>query len=107
MLEIKVLSVKLARELVCLIGLIILPVTIVAQGLAEQAVEAKSFRAVQVMTAPVVDGVLDDSVWEEAQKVTDFHQSRPGNRTEPSEVTELYVVYTTEALYIGARMYDR
>ena len=107
MLEIKVLSVKLARELVCLIGLIILPVTIAAQGLAEQAVEAKSFRAVQVMTAPVVDGVLDDSVWEEAQKVTDFHQSRPGNRTEPSEVTELYVVYTTEALYIGARMYDR
>ena len=63
MLEIKVLSVKLARELVCLIGLIILPVTIVAQGLAAQAVEAKSVRAGQVMTAPVVDGVLDDFVW--------------------------------------------
>ncbi|MDG2117387.1 MAG: hypothetical protein P8K11_00285, partial [Gammaproteobacteria bacterium] len=79
-------------------SLIFLSVTIAAQEFAEQVVEEKSFRAIQVMTAPVVDGVLDDSVWQDAQKVTDFHQSRPGNRTEPSEITELYVVYTTEAL---------
>ena len=72
----------------------------------EQRVEAKSFRAVRVDTAPVIDGVLDDAVWQQAEAVTDFHQSRPGDHTEPSEPTELYVVYTRDALYIGARMYD-
>ncbi|MDC3239285.1 carbohydrate binding family 9 domain-containing protein, partial [Gammaproteobacteria bacterium] len=106
MLKVKLFSINRACDLVCLVGLIFLSVTIAAQEFAEQVVEEKSFRAIQVMTAPVVDGVLDDSVWQDAQKVTDFHQSRPGNRAEPSEITELYVVYTTEALYIGARMYD-
>ncbi len=72
----------------------------------ERAVEAKSFRAVRVSEPPVLDGVLDDAVWQQAERVTDFHQSRPGDHAVPSEPTELYVVYTTDALYVGARMYD-
>ena len=75
--------------------------------LKENRVEAKSFRAIRVADAPVVDGVLDDAVWQEAQVVTDFHQSRPEDHAAPSEPTELYVVYTSDALYIGARMYDQ
>ena len=54
-----------------------------------------------------MDGVLDDPVWQKTQVVTDFHQSRPGDHATPSEPTELYVVYTSDALYIGARMYDQ
>lgn len=72
----------------------------------ENRVEAKSFRAVRVETAPVVDGVLDDAVWQQAEQVTDFHQTRPGDHADASEVTELYVVYTSDALYVAARMYD-
>lgn len=66
----------------------------------------RSFQAVRVDTAPVIDGVMDEAVWQQAQVVTDFHQIRPGDGSEPSERTELYVVYTDEALYIAARMYD-
>lgn len=76
------------------------------ESVQEQRVEAKSFRAVRVATPPIVDGVLDDAVWQQAEQVTDFHQNRPGDHVEPSEPTELYVVYTTDALYIAARMYD-
>lgn len=76
------------------------------EAVEEEQVEAKSFRAVRVNTPPVMDGRLDDAVWQQAQRVTDFHQSRPGDHAEPSETTELYVVYTADALYVGARMYD-
>ena len=72
----------------------------------EQQVEAKSLRAVRVNSAPVLDGKLDDAVWQEAELITDFHQSRPGDHVEPSERTELYVIYTSDALYVGARMFD-
>ncbi len=72
----------------------------------ENRVEAKSFRAVRVETAPVVDGVLDDAVWQQAEQVIDFHQTRPGDHADASEITELYVVYTSDALYVAARMYD-
>ncbi|MCG8414732.1 MAG: carbohydrate binding family 9 domain-containing protein [Pseudomonadales bacterium] len=78
-----------------------------AQEEIEQSlVEAKSFRAVRVDSPPVLDGVLDDEVWQQANLVVDFHQNRPGDHAVPSEPTELYVVYTSDALYVGARMYD-
>ena len=93
--------------LVLIVAMLPTSSTLLAQEvLDEQRVDTKSFRAVRVNTAPVVDGVLDDAVWQHAQLVTDFHQSRPGDHAEPSEPTELYVVYTTDALYVGARMYD-
>ena len=38
--------------------------------------------------------------------ITDFHQIRPGDGTAPSERTEVYLVYTDDALYVGARMFD-
>jgi len=75
-------------------------------AIEEQRVEPKRFRAVRVDSAPVLDGRLDDPVWQQAEIVTDFHQTRPGDHTPTSEPTELYVIYTEEALYIAARMYD-
>jgi hypothetical protein len=66
----------------------------------------KSVQAVKVDTAPVVDGYLDEPMWQLAEPITDFHQIRPGNGTPPTERTEVYLVYTEDALYIGARMYD-
>lgn len=75
-----------------------------AQGASDD--EQKSLRAVRVATPPVIDGRLDDPVWQEAEVVTDFHQTRPGNGTPPSERTELYVLYDNDAIYIGARMFD-
>ncbi|HEY0962151.1 MAG TPA: DUF5916 domain-containing protein [Pseudomonadales bacterium] len=66
----------------------------------------KSVQAVRVDTAPIMDGVLDDAVWQQAIPITDFHQIRPGDGTPPSEATEVYIVYTEDALYIGARMGD-
>ena len=78
-----------------------------AQEIEEAQVNAqKRVRAIRVDTPPVIDGKLDDGAWQLAQPISDFHQIRPGNQTAPSELTEVYVVYDDDALYIGARMAD-
>jgi hypothetical protein len=77
-----------------------------AQSGTTDTQQTKQFRAVRVDAAPIVDGKLDDAVWQQAEVLTDFHQIRPGDGSEPSEPTEVYVVYTADALYIAARMAD-
>ncbi len=80
---------------------------VLAQPVEEAEVSTqKSVRAIRVNTPPVIDGRLDEAVWQQAQPITDFHQIRPGNQTEPSEATVVYVLYDDDALYIGARMAD-
>ena len=66
----------------------------------------KTVRVVRVESPPIIDGILDDLVWGQANMITDFHQIRPGDGTEPSEPTEVYLLYDDDAIYIGARMYD-
>ncbi|ALO45971.1 DUF5916 domain-containing protein [Pseudohongiella spirulinae] len=72
----------------------------------EETARVKQVRAVRVSVPPVIDGDLSDPVWTQADVITDFHQTRPGNGTPPSERTEVYVLYDDDALYIAARMYD-
>lgn len=66
----------------------------------------RQVQAVRVDTPPVIDGRLDDEVWQLADAITDFHQIRPGDGTQPSERTEVYVLYDDNYLYVGARMFD-
>lgn len=66
----------------------------------------KSAKATRVMTRPVIDGRLDEAVWQQAELISDFHQIRPGDGTPTTERTEVYVLYDSDAMYIGARMYD-
>jgi len=66
----------------------------------------KEVRVIRVEAIPVIDGKLDEAVWKNAEVLTDFHQTRPGDGTEPSDPTEVYLLYDDDALYIGARMYD-
>ncbi len=63
--------------------------------------------AVRADPAPILDGVLNDPVWLRAVSVTGFRRDRPGDGNPAAEKTEVRVAYTDDALYVGARMYDR
>jgi len=54
----------------------------------------------------LLDGFLDDNAWAEARPITQFRQQEPVEGGEPSERTEIRVMYDDEALYIGAMLYD-
>jgi hypothetical protein len=66
----------------------------------------KTVRIVRAVTPPVIDGQLDDAVWETAPLIDDFHQVRPTDGGVPSERTEVRLLYDDDYLYVGARLYD-
>ena len=55
---------------------------------------------------PVLDGVLDDEIWQQATLISDFHQTNPVDHGIPSQQTEIFVTYSETYFYIGARMFD-
>jgi hypothetical protein len=65
----------------------------------------KTVRIARTAARPVIDGALDDSVWASAPRIDNFHQVNPVEYAEPSERTEIYLLYDDDALYIGARIY--
>ena len=66
----------------------------------------KTVRVVRTDTPPVIDGDLGDAVWERAAYVDDLHQTLPVEYAEPSERTEIYILYDDNALYVGVRLHD-
>jgi hypothetical protein len=98
----RTIHVLSCAALVCLL----LPDAAPAQTAPGNGNTTKTVRVVRVDSPPVIDGLLDEAVWGQADVITDFHQIRPGDGTAPSERTEVYLIYGDDALYVGARMYD-
>ena len=65
----------------------------------------------QALATPVeedavrVDGVLDEAVWRDARWFSDFRQKEPEEGGEPSERTEVAIVFDEHALYVAARLF--
>ena len=66
----------------------------------------KTARIVRVAAAPVIDGQLDESVWSQAIPIEDLHQINPIEYADPTVESRVYLLYTEDALYIGARLSD-
>jgi hypothetical protein len=68
---------------------------------------APELRAAPATGTIQVDGILDEPDWADAIPATAFTQLDPLEGEPASERTEVRVLIGTEALYIGARLYDR
>jgi len=53
-----------------------------------------------------IDGLLDDEVWALAIPITEFRQRDPVEGAPPSEATEIRLLFDSNALYIGAMLFD-
>lgn len=62
--------------------------------------------AVRVSTPIVLDGDLGDPAWREAVPFGQFIQLEPDEDKPATERTEVRVLFSDEALYIGAHLYD-
>jgi hypothetical protein len=56
--------------------------------------------------APLMDGRLDDEVWQHAPVLTNFVQRQPEEGAPATERTEVRFLFDETALYVGARMYS-
>ena len=72
-----------------------------ADGPARKAITA--FRAAD---PPVLDGALDDPVWQQAGCVEDLHVVVSNEFAEPGERSRVCVAYDSDALYFAARFWD-
>ncbi|HEU4872344.1 MAG TPA: carbohydrate binding family 9 domain-containing protein [Pyrinomonadaceae bacterium] len=55
---------------------------------------------------PVIDGKLDEEVWQKAVVLKDFYQIQPGDNTPPSKPTEVLLGYDPQFLYIAFKATD-
>ncbi len=77
-----------------------------ASAADDEGVARKSIAVVRADRPPVLDGRLDDAVWEHAAVVEDLHVVVSEAHAQPSERSRIYVMYDDDALYLAARFWD-
>ena len=60
-----------------------------------------SIRPARAVMPPRIDGRLDDPVWQEATRITEFVQQTPLDGAPATEQTEIFAAYDSENLYFG------
>ncbi|NIN92596.1 hypothetical protein GTO36_06365, partial [bacterium] len=86
-----------------IIIILLLPLFLLAKPPNPQ--EQKTVQAVRADGPLSIDGVLEESVWQE-QGYSDFTQSDPTDGAQPTEKTKVWVAYDDKSLYVAARLYD-
>lgn len=57
-------------------------------------------------SVPVIDGILDDECWKNAEAISDFVMYSPLYNIPPTQRTEVKILYDDKAIYVGAFMFD-
>ena len=65
-----------------------------------------NIEAAKVNLGPIVDGRLNDTVWNNAIPFSGFRMVEPSTGSVPTEKTEVRIIYDKTSLYIGIRCYD-
>ncbi len=66
----------------------------------------KQVAAAKAQSPPVIDGKLNDPIWQLAPSDDRFTQRRPNDGTAPSVRTTVQVAYDSDNLYFGIQAYD-
>jgi hypothetical protein len=88
-----------------LLGVALLAIPLAASA-DSTAVSRPVITAARITSPIVVDGKLDEPIWQNGNAVTDFKQRDPYEGQPASMPTEVRVAYDDDAVYIGARMHD-
>lgn len=102
-------SLAHSRFPVCVLGFCVLVCAIPCRSVPETSGQSagSTTEAARVDHAPAMDGTLSDPEWQLAPPISDFRQSEPHEGNEPSERTEVRILYTRHAIYFGVRCFDK
>jgi len=94
------------RYIIILILFSLFPTTrVVAQTLS--TITAPTIEGALRPSEVNIDGRLDDPAWNAAVPATKFIQRQPTEGAEPEEKSEIRILYDSQAIYVGARFFDR
>ena len=68
--------------------------------------QSPSIKACRIAVSPQIDGMLEEPFWQDATPFTGFKMVEPAPGAEPTEKTELRVVYNQTGICIGIFCYD-
>ncbi len=79
-----------------------------AQKFENDNIIRKKITAIKTSSAPKIDGILDEEIWQNAPIAKDFTERRPNNgKPQPDSLkTEVKVLYDDTGIYFGAVLYD-
>jgi hypothetical protein len=78
-----------------------------AQNLKEAQASASIIRIEKLNEKVVIDGRLDEAVWQQIPPITSFTQTEPDEGKPASERTEVRIFYDDKKIYFGFRCFDR
>ena len=91
------------RLLLCLLGLLSFAVL---QEVQAQAPKVYTTKKIATENAPVIDGILDDKIWDSIEWGTDFIENEPDENTEPTAQTQFRLLYDEKFIYVAIRAFD-
>ena len=77
-----------------------------AQGVSLSQLPRPVANAVKIDEALLIDGRLDEGMWQSASPLTGFVQAEPFQGQPISERTEVRILYDDEAIYVGVTCFD-
>ncbi len=84
----------------------VLFIFIVCQSLCAICQDRKTYHIRFCENAPKIDGILDDSLWNQAETATQFTQTLPSPDKPSLYNTEVRMAYGKNAVYVAAKMYQ-
>ena len=76
------------------------------QAVIAEHLSIKVATATRIEEPPMLDGRVDEPIWEAATVISDFRQREPQEGGEPSERTEARVLYDDDNLYMSFVLFD-
>ncbi len=97
---------NLKSLVVCATMLIIGHTNLSAQETFTPPVTPDIFVSTQYKQSLVVDGILDENIWSDAQVINEFLQKDPDQGVPSTYPTEVRIISTPKGLYVGAVCYQ-
>jgi hypothetical protein len=74
--------------------------------LSGQDPEKKQYKASQIIVPPVINGILDDDVWQTGTWAGGFTQNQPYNGRPETQMTEFKILFDDNNLYVAIKAHD-
>ena len=94
------------------VGILLLCFSFVSIILKAQETDVKvpkrvyTTKSINKSEPPVIDGLLNEEIWNIVEWEGDFIELRPDENTPPSQQTKFKIIYDDKFLYLGVRLFD-
>ena len=82
-----------------------LPILLILTALFSNAQKMK-LSALRIHSALKIDGILDETIWQQASFADSFIVNSPHFGELSSQKTKVHILYDDQAVYVGAYLYD-